>query len=135
MSKTGSANGSFFGNFIYNQLLGRRPHFLFDLSRAVDFSFVKAALKDFYVDPPGDSGFGKGASGERSAGQNCRRLAKDIAFWMLFPHERLIPGSGKEVLKVSPWVHTLVANIKDNISGVHHGVSPKNLPRYLAKFC
>jgi IS5 family transposase len=49
MSKTGSANGSFFGNFIYNQLLRRRPHFLFDLSRAVDFSFVKAALKDFYV--------------------------------------------------------------------------------------
>jgi hypothetical protein len=49
MSKTGSANGSFFGNFIYNQLLRQRPHFLFDLSRAVDFSFVKAALKDFYV--------------------------------------------------------------------------------------
>ena len=49
MSKTGSANGSFFGNFIYDQLLRRRPHFLFDLSRAVDFSFVKAALKDFYV--------------------------------------------------------------------------------------
>jgi IS5 family transposase len=50
MSKTGSANGSFFGNFIYDQLLRRRPHFLFDLSRAVDFSFVNAALKDFYVD-------------------------------------------------------------------------------------
>ena len=49
MSKTGCANGSFFGNFIYDQLLRRRPHFLFDLSRAVDFSFVKAALKDFYV--------------------------------------------------------------------------------------
>jgi IS5 family transposase len=49
MSKTGSANGSFFGNFIYDQLLRRRPHFLSDLSRAVDFSFVKAALKDFYV--------------------------------------------------------------------------------------
>ena len=50
MSKTGSANGSFFGNFIYDQLLRRRPHFLHDLSRAVDFAFVKAALKDFYVD-------------------------------------------------------------------------------------
>jgi transposase len=49
MSKTGSANGSFFGNFIYDQLLRRRPHFLSDLSRAVDFSFAKAALKDFYV--------------------------------------------------------------------------------------
>lgn len=50
MSKTGSANGSFFGNFIYDQLLRRRPHFLRDLSQAVDFAFVKAALKDFYVD-------------------------------------------------------------------------------------
>jgi hypothetical protein len=50
MSKTGSANGSFFGNFIYDQLLRRRPHFLHDLSRAVDFAFAKAALKDFYVD-------------------------------------------------------------------------------------
>jgi IS5 family transposase len=50
MSKTGSANGSFFGNFIYDQLLRRRPHFLHDLARAVDFAFVKAALKDFYVD-------------------------------------------------------------------------------------
>ena len=49
MSKTGSANGSFFGTFIYDQLLRRRPHFLFDLSRAVDFAFVKAALKDYYV--------------------------------------------------------------------------------------
>jgi len=50
MSKTGSANGSFFGNFIYDQLLRRRLHFLHDLSRAVDFALVKAALKDFYVD-------------------------------------------------------------------------------------
>ena len=50
MSKTGSANGSFFGNFIYDRLLQRRSHFLHNLSRTVDFSFVKQALKDFYVD-------------------------------------------------------------------------------------
>jgi hypothetical protein len=50
MSKTGSANGSFLGNFIYDQLLSRRPHFLHDLFRAVDFVFVNAALKDFYGD-------------------------------------------------------------------------------------
>ncbi len=43
MSKTGSANASFFGNFIYDQLLRLRPHFLFDISRTVEFSFVKAA--------------------------------------------------------------------------------------------
>lgn len=50
MSKTGSANGSFFGNFIYDRLLQRRSHFLHDLTRTVDFSFVKPALKDFYAD-------------------------------------------------------------------------------------
>ncbi len=50
MSKTGNAIGSFLGNFIYDQLLQRRPHFLYELSRAENFSFVKAALKDFYVD-------------------------------------------------------------------------------------
>jgi len=50
MSTTGSANGSFLGNFIYDQLLSRPPHFLHDLSKAVDFAFVKAALKDFYAD-------------------------------------------------------------------------------------
>jgi hypothetical protein len=27
-----------------------------------------------------------------------------------------------------PWVHTLIANIKGNIRGIHHGVSPKYLP-------
>ena len=50
MSKTGSANGSVSGNFIYDRLSQRRSHFLRDLSRTVDFSFVKPALKDFYVD-------------------------------------------------------------------------------------
>ncbi len=53
MSKAGSANGSFLGNFIYDQLLRRRPHLLSDLCRAVDFSFIKAALKDFPVDSRG----------------------------------------------------------------------------------
>jgi hypothetical protein len=41
------------GDFIYDQLLRRRPHFLHELSRAVDFAFVKAALKDSYVDTNG----------------------------------------------------------------------------------
>ncbi len=50
-------------------------------------------------------------------------------------HEWLVPGSGKEAPKVLPWVHTLIANIKGNIRGIHHGVSPKHLPRYLAEFC
>jgi hypothetical protein len=52
-----------------------------------------------------------------------------------YRHEWLVPGSGKEAPKVLSWVHTLIANIKGNIRGVHHGVSQKHLPRYLAEFC
>lgn len=51
MSKTGSANGPFFGNFIYDQLLQRWPLFLSDRSKAVDFSFVKDFYGDWGRDP------------------------------------------------------------------------------------
>ncbi len=50
MTKKGSANGSFFGNFLYEQVLSQRPHFLKDLAQAVDFRFVAEHCKDFYVD-------------------------------------------------------------------------------------
>src|SRR3974377_748179 len=43
-------------------------------------------------------------------------------------HEWLGPGSGKEAPKVLPWVHTLIANMKGNIRGIHHGVSPNHSP-------
>jgi hypothetical protein len=46
-----------------------------------------------------------------------------------------VPGSGKEAVNVLPWLHTLITNIKGNISGVYYGVSPKHLPRYLAEIC
>jgi hypothetical protein len=52
-----------------------------------------------------------------------------------YRHEWLVPGSGKEAPQVLPWVHTPITNIKSNIRGVHHGVSPKHLPRYLSEFC
>lgn len=52
------------------------------------------------------------------------------------PHRhQWVQGSGPNAMKVLPWVHTLIANIKGNIRGVHHGVSQKHLPRYLAEFC
>jgi transposase-like protein len=52
------------------------------------------------------------------------------------PHQHeWVQGSGPNAMKVLPWVHTLIANIKGNIRGVHHGVSHKHLPRYLAEFC
>jgi len=50
-------------------------------------------------------------------------------------HEWVVPGSGPEAVKVLPWVHTLIANVRGNIRGLHHGVSQKHLPRYLAEFC
>ena len=46
IGKVGSANVSFFGNFIYDQILRCRPHFLQDLSGALDFAFIKEVLKN-----------------------------------------------------------------------------------------
>jgi len=50
MHKTGSANGSFFGNFLYDRLLAGREHLLLDLNRLVDFGFVRRACRGFYQD-------------------------------------------------------------------------------------
>ena len=50
-------------------------------------------------------------------------------------HLPTVTGSGKNAVKLFPWVHTLIANVKGNIRGVYHGVSDKHLPRYLAEFC
>ena len=43
-------------------------------------------------------------------------------------------GSGRDAVKLLPWVHTVIANAKGNIRGVYHGVSSKHLGRYLAEF-
>lgn len=50
-------------------------------------------------------------------------------------HKPVVIGSGKNAVKLLPWVHTLIANIKGNVRGVYHGVSNKHLQRYLAEFC
>ena len=50
-------------------------------------------------------------------------------------HIPIVTGSGKNAVKLFPWVHTLIANVKGNIRGVYHGVSDKHLSRYLAEFC
>jgi len=49
MTKNGKADGSFFGNHIYEHLLARGSHLLYELSKVVDFSFVRTACRDFYV--------------------------------------------------------------------------------------
>lgn len=50
-------------------------------------------------------------------------------------HQPFVVGSGRNAVKLLPWVHTLIANVKGNIRGVYHGVSSKHLGRYLAEFC
>ena len=50
-------------------------------------------------------------------------------------HKPAVVRFGANAIKVLPWVHTLIANIKGNIRGVYHGVSSKHLNRYLAEFC
>ena len=50
MTKKGRANGSFFGNHIFENLLSRRPHLLYEFCQMVDCSFVRYACRDFAVD-------------------------------------------------------------------------------------
>jgi transposase-like protein len=50
-------------------------------------------------------------------------------------HKPVVTGSGRNAVKLLPWVHTLIANVKGNIRGVYRGVSSKHLGRYLAEFC
>lgn len=50
-------------------------------------------------------------------------------------HYPVVIGSGKNAIKVLPWVHTLIANVKGTIRGVYRGVSTRHLSRYLGEFC
>jgi hypothetical protein len=55
MSKKGTANGSFFGNFLYEQILDRRPHFLKDLASlaACNSSCPSSCLSSIWSSPHG----------------------------------------------------------------------------------
>ena len=50
-------------------------------------------------------------------------------------HYPVVIGTGKNAIKVLPWVHTLIANVKGTIRGVYRGVSNRHLSRYLGEFC
>jgi transposase-like protein len=50
-------------------------------------------------------------------------------------HSPVVIGTGKNAIKVLPWVHTLIANVKGTIRGVYRGVSTRHLSRYLGEFC
>ena len=50
-------------------------------------------------------------------------------------HIKYIIGNPKNASKLLPWVHTIIANCKGIIKGIHHGVSEKHLHYFLAEFC
>jgi len=51
-----------------------------------------------------------------------------------YHHEKIVIKDPKASSKELPWVHILVANAKNMIRGVHHGVSPSHLQSYLSEF-
>jgi IS5 family transposase len=53
MFKKGGADGSFFGDWLYAQVLGDRPHLLRDLRRLVDFEFVNEECAPLYEEETG----------------------------------------------------------------------------------
>lgn len=53
MFKKGGAADSFFGNWLYDQVLGDRPHLLRELHRVVDFEFVNDDCAPLYTDETG----------------------------------------------------------------------------------
>ena len=52
-----------------------------------------------------------------------------------FQHTPMRIYHRKETLEYLPWVHIMIGNIKGILKGVHHGVSPKHLQRFLSEFC
>ena len=53
MFKQGGAADSFFGNWLYEQIMGDRPHLLRDLVRVVDFDFVNTECAPLYAEETG----------------------------------------------------------------------------------
>ena len=52
-----------------------------------------------------------------------------------FQHDTIKILNPKETLEHLPWVHIMIGNVKGILKGVHHGVSPKHLQRFLSEFC
>ena len=47
--------------------------------------------------------------------------------------QQVIPA--KQADKLLPWVHTVIANAKRQLLGIHHSVSDKYIQNYLNEFC
>jgi IS5 family transposase len=53
MFKKGDASGSFFGDWLYEQVLGDRPHLLRDVHRLINFEFVNEECTPLYPEETG----------------------------------------------------------------------------------
>jgi len=49
-------------------------------------------------------------------------------------HHPQLQGRGAQAVKILPWAHTVISNLKTWLRGTFHGVSPKHLQRYLDEF-
>ena len=52
-------------------------------------------------------------------------------------HNPIITGGGAQSVKKEEfyWVNTMIADVKNSITGSYHAINPAHLPRYLAEFC
>lgn len=63
--------------------------------------------------------------------QAYRTATKDLGI----AHDRAVLKDPKDALKLLPWTHRLIGNVKAVIAGPHRGVSGKHLQRYLSEVC
>ena len=61
---------------------------------------------------------------------------------MLLQTDKKIPpinldaaNNSKEAGKYLPWAHTMIANAKRTLLGIHHMISDKYMQNYLDEFC
>ncbi len=76
---------------------------------------------------------------EKVAGGSSIRTDGLLAYRALkadsFNHQEVVLSRNREGLNELRWVHRMIANVKSNLLGTHHGVSGKHLQRYLSEFC
>ncbi|MGO9119770.1 MAG: transposase [Desulfomonilaceae bacterium] len=66
----------------------------------------------------------RGSQVRTDGGQAYRTLAADS-----FNHEEVVLRRNSQGLENLRWVHRMIANVKANILGTHHGVRGKHLQR------
>lgn len=63
--------------------------------------------------------------------QAYKTVTKDLGL----AHNRAVLKDQRDALKLLPWTHRLIGNVKAVIAGPHRGVSGKHLQRYLSEIC